>query len=167
MKKFWFILILLLPPGLIVLWAFLPDSGIFGKEFTRSTWWYLVILYIMFGVMFLTGLLLSFLPQLSSRNKKRILKIGRPAKGIVKEIGESSIGTVKINGQPFVSLKVEVDDGMRTPYIVNLETVIPRLSLPAFQPGMEIPLKVDPEDNENVAIDRDKLSNTKNIQEGE
>lgn len=167
MKKFWFILILFLPPGLIVLWAFLPDSGIFGKEFSRSRWWYLVILYIMFGVMFLTGLLLSFLPQLSSRKKKRILKSGRPAKRIVKEIGDSSIGKVKINEQPFVSLKVEVDDGVRTPYIVNLETVIPRLSLPAFQAGKEISLKVVTKDNENVAIDWNKLSNTKNIQEGE
>lgn len=158
MSKFKFILILLLPVVLILVWAFLPDLGLFGEDFNRSTWWYLVILYVLFGVMFISGLLITFLPGLSSRTEKKILKTGRPAKGVIKEIGESRIGTVKINGQPLVNLKLEVDDGMRTPYIVNLEIVIPRLSLPAFQPGLEIPLKVDPGDHRKVAIDWEKLS---------
>lgn len=86
-------------------------------------------------------------------SKRRILRTGRPATAVVKRIGESSQGgVITVNDQPFLNLVLYVDDGVRTPYEISLDTIIPRYALPRFQPGAVIPVKVDPNDPEKVAI---------------
>lgn len=89
-------------------------------------------------------------------NRRRILRTGRPATAVVKRIGESSQGgVITVNDQPYLNLVLEVDDGVRTPYEVSFDTIIPRYAVPQFQPGAVIPVKVDPNDPEKVAIVRD------------
>jgi len=84
---------------------------------------------------------------------KRILSSGRPATAMVKQIGESSVGgTMTINDQPYLNLQLEVRDGSTPPYTVSLDTIIPRSAVPQFQPGAMIPVKVDPNDPMNIAI---------------
>jgi hypothetical protein len=84
---------------------------------------------------------------------RRILRTGRPATAVVKHIGESSQGgVITVNDQPYLNLVLEVNDGARTPYEVSLDTIIPRYAVPQFQPGAMIPVKVDPNDPEQIAI---------------
>ena len=49
------------------------------------------------------------------RETKRILSTGRPARAMVRQIGESSLGgTTTINDQPYLNLQLEVRDGNRS-----------------------------------------------------
>ena len=115
------------------------------------------------GVVFALGVTAAILiPSLKpifsffggSPRTRRILKTGRPAQGTIQSIGESGMGgTTTVNDQPYLGLTLEVDDGYRAPYIVSLDTIIPRAVLPQFQPGAVIPVKVDPEDPQEVRID--------------
>jgi len=84
---------------------------------------------------------------------RRILKYGRPATAVIKSIGESSQGgVITVNDQPYLNLILEVNDGARAPYVVSLDTIIPRFAVPQFQPGAVIAVKVDPNDTEKIAI---------------
>lgn len=86
-------------------------------------------------------------------NTRRILRKGRPATAVVKRIGESSQGgVITVNDQPYLNLVLEVNDGARTPYEVSFDTIIPRYAVPQFQPGAIIPIKIDPNDPEQIAI---------------
>ena len=87
------------------------------------------------------------------RDRNRILKTGRPAKAKIIELGESGRGIVTINDQPFVKLKLEVYDGNKAPYQVEIKTVIARLDVPKFQPGTELAIKIDPQDPNKIAFD--------------
>ena len=62
-------------------------------------------------------------------------------------------GVMTINDQPYLNLKLEVHDEGRTPYPVSLDTIVPRAAVPQFQPGANIPIKIDPDDPQNVVID--------------
>jgi hypothetical protein len=85
--------------------------------------------------------------------RRRILRTGRPATAVVKRIGESSQGgVITVNDQPYLNLVLEVNDGARTPYEVSFDTIIPRYAVPQFQPGALIPIKIDPNDPEQIAI---------------
>jgi len=79
---------------------------------------------------------------------------GLPGRATVVSLGESSGGgTVTINDQPLLSLTLEVDDGFGDPYVVAFETVVPRYAVPRIQPGETIPVKIDPDDRQQVAVD--------------
>lgn len=90
----------------------------------------------------------------TGRASRKILREGRPGAAIIMSIGENSEGgTVTINDQPYLNLKLEIRDGSKDPYMVSIDTVIPRASLPQFQPGAVIPIKIHPTDPQKVAID--------------
>jgi hypothetical protein len=161
MKRFrW--LLTFIPVILVVLWAIIPQTGIFGENFYTSTL-FMVGIFVLTGIIVISTISFFIGPMLSffggSPSTRKILKTGRTAYGIIKGISESSMGgVITVNNQPYVNLKIEVNDGMRAPYIVSLDTIIPRLSVPAFQPGVMIPIKIDLEDHEKIAIDWARLS---------
>ena len=108
--------------------------------------------------MFLTGMYFLLRPVfdifrgMSARAKLRA--VGHPGRATVVSLGgPSGGGTVTINDQPLLSLTLEVDDGFSAPYVVVLETVVPRYALPRVQPEETIPVKIDPNDRQRVAID--------------
>ncbi|UCE26064.1 MAG: hypothetical protein JSW52_06775 [Candidatus Coatesbacteria bacterium] len=89
----------------------------------------------------------------ATRETRRVLATGRPAKAVVKRISESSLGaTVTINDQPYLNLTLEIHDEYSDPYVVSFDTIVPRAEVPQVQPGAEIAVKVDPMDPEKVAI---------------
>ena len=90
---------------------------------------------------------------LGGGERTRILKNGRAAKAKIVKLGESGRGVVTVNDQPFVSIKLEVYDGNKPPYQVEIKTVIARLDVPKFQPGTELAIKIDPNNPEKIAID--------------
>jgi hypothetical protein len=107
--------------------------------------------------MFLTGMFFLMRPVfgvmkgMSDRAKLRAT--GVPGHAIVRSIGESGGGTVTVNDQPLLSLTLEVNDGYGSPYLVSLETIVPRYAIPQVQPGDTIPIKIDPNDPQRIAVD--------------
>ena len=91
---------------------------------------------------------------------KRILKTGSAASATVLSIGESSGGGVMtVNEQPYLNLKLLVEDGRNKPYEVSFDTLIPRTAVPEFQPGAAFKVKVDPNDPKKIVIDTASYSN--------
>ena len=89
-----------------------------------------------------------------SPTERRIRKHGRPARGVVLAVGENSGGgVVTINDQPYLNIRVRVEDGMSAPYETDFDAVIPRTILPQLQPGVVVRLKVDPQDPRRVVFD--------------
>jgi hypothetical protein len=85
---------------------------------------------------------------------RRILQTGYPATATVLQIGESSEGgVVTINEQPYLNLKLLVEDGRHKPYEVGIDALIPRTAIPQFQPGVVFKVKVDPNNPQKVVID--------------
>ncbi len=90
----------------------------------------------------------------SGKKAREILSSGKSATAILVAIGESSQGgTVTINDQPYLNLKLKIDDGYKQPYEVSLDTIVPRYALPQFQPGAAFKVKIDPADPNTVVYD--------------
>lgn len=110
-----------------------------------------VILIVVLSLLPFIGPMFSFFG--GSGETKRILREGRPATGKIISIGESSQGgTITVNDNPYLGISMEVNDGFRTPYVVSVDTIVPRYAIPQYQPGAVLNLMVDKEDNEKVAI---------------
>jgi len=108
----------------------------------------------------LSGTILSFTrkfnnPFLGSGKKaKYILENGIPATATVLYLGENSKGgTVTINDQPYLNIKLKIDDYKNKPYEISFDTVIPRSDVPQFQIGAVFPVKIDPNNPNGVVID--------------
>ncbi|MCP4229468.1 MAG: hypothetical protein GY771_04895 [bacterium] len=68
-------------------------------------------------------------------------------------IGETSEGAnIKINGQPYLRLVLELDDVRGKPYVVDMDTLIPVEAIPQYQPGETINVIVDKDDPKKVVI---------------
>jgi hypothetical protein len=106
---------------------------------------------------FLTALSILLRPVFGAwkgiRDQAKIRAVGVPAQAVVRSIGESSQGTVTVNTQPLLALTLEINDGYGAPYAVSFETIVPRYALPRVQPGDTIPVKIDPNDRQRVAVD--------------
>lgn len=82
----------------------------------------------------------------------KILALGKRATATVIDIIESNLGgTTTINDQPYLNLRLQIDDGQTKPYETSLDTVIPRAALAQFQPGARFTVRVDPE-NPNAVV---------------
>jgi hypothetical protein len=118
--------------------------------------------FIFLGVV-IAALLPLILPSLASffsnpflgsgRAAKRIRATGRRANATVLTIGESSQGVVTVNEQPYLHLKLLIEDGKTNPYEVEFDTIIPRTTVPQFQPGAVFPVKIDPKNSQKVILD--------------
>lgn len=86
--------------------------------------------------------------------ERRIRKYGRPAQGTIIALGENSGGgVVTVNDQPYLNVRVRVEDGVSAPYEADFDAVIPRTLLPQLQPGAVVRLKVDPQNPRKVVFD--------------
>ena len=95
----------------------------------------------------------SLLSKYEKRRKRRIMRGGRPAKARVISIGESGEdGTISINGQPYLRLVLELNDVRGKPYIVDIDTVISKETIPMYQPGATVNVMVDKDDPKKVII---------------
>gem|GEM_PF-592002 len=95
----------------------------------------------------------------SGKKAKYILENGIPATATVLSLGENSKGgTVTINDQPYLNIKLKIDDYKNKPYEISFDTVIPRSDVPQFQIGAFFPVKIDPNDPKVVVIDINALS---------
>ena len=78
------------------------------------------------------------------------LKNGTPAQATILRIWDT--GTT-INDNPVVGFLLEVRPQNLPAYQAESKSMIPRLSIPQFQPGATVPVKIDPQNQSRVALD--------------
>ena len=80
----------------------------------------------------------------------RLAKTGLPGKAVIKEVHDTGI---TINNNPQVKLVLEVKNNLGLVYTATTRTLVSRLNPGMYQPGMTVPVKIDPENENNVVID--------------
>jgi len=102
---------------------------------------------LIFGGMFYLFYRLFFKPMI---NASRLNKVGLPGRARILEVRDTG---VTINNSPQVKLILEVKNSFGQKYTTQCRVLVPRINPGAYMPGMEIPVKIDPKNEMNVAID--------------
>ena len=102
---------------------------------------------IIFGGMFYLFYRLFFKPMI---NASRLQKTGIPGKATILEVRDTG---VTINNNPQVKLILEVKNNFGQKYNAGCRVLVPRINPGAYQPGMEVPVKIDPKNEMNVVLD--------------
>jgi hypothetical protein len=115
---------------------------------TDSTGIYIAVgMLAVFGGMFFLFYKLFFGPMF---NTARLQKVGIPGKATILEIKDTG---VTINNAPQVKLVLEVKNSFGQKYTTTARVLVSRINPFAYQPGMEVPIKIDPKNEKNVALD--------------
>ncbi len=83
-------------------------------------------------------------------NTSRLQKTGLPAVATILEVRDTG---VTVNNNPQVKLVLEVRNNLGHKYTTSCRTMVSRINPFAFQPGMQVRVKVDPKNEQNVVID--------------
>lgn len=160
----------------LVLW------NILGEQITRyigPTGWNIGL--IVFIVLMVVASILPFVGMMvnvfggggynyfwgSGKKAKAVLLNGRSAKATVVGIGEhSGGGTLTVNDQPVLNLKLQIDDDYKQPYETSFDVLIPRSAVPQFQPGAMLAVKIDPENPQNVVFDKEGMGDIQSAPAG-
>ncbi len=102
---------------------------------------------IVFGGMFYLFYRLFFKPMI---NAGRLQKTGIPGTAKILEVRDTGI---TINNNPQVKLMLEVKNNFGQKYNAQCRVLVSRINPNAYMPGMEIPVKIDPKNEQNVVID--------------
>jgi hypothetical protein len=106
-----------------------------------------IAMVVVFGAM--GFLLYKFLWQ-PRFNVRRLQKDGIPGKAKILEVIETNI---TVNNNPQVKLVMELKNKSGEFYNARCKTVVSRKSPVFFQPGKEVKVKIDPDNEKNVIID--------------
>jgi hypothetical protein len=87
---------------------------------------------------------------------KKLSKVGVPATAKIMELRDTG---VTVNNSPQIKLLLEVNSPMGGTYLVETKQIISRLQTSSFQPGAVIPVIVDPNDKNMIALDYGNGSN--------
>jgi hypothetical protein len=102
---------------------------------------------VLFGGMFYLFYRLFFKQLI---NASRLQKTGLPCTAKILEVKDTG---VTINNNPQVKLILEVKNNFGQKYTTQCRVLVPRINPDAYQPGMELPVKIDPKNEMNVVID--------------
>ncbi|MEO6541021.1 MAG: hypothetical protein ABIN74_08535 [Ferruginibacter sp.] len=102
---------------------------------------------LLFGGMFFLFYKLLFAPMILA---SRLRKTGLPGKALIKEVRDTG---VTINNNPQVKLVLEIKNSFGQKYTTTLRTLVSRLQPLIYQPGMTIPVLIDPKDDNKLVID--------------
>lgn len=81
----------------------------------------------------------------------RLQKTGIAARAFIQEVRDTG---VTINNNPQVKLVLEISPPSGKKYTGTLRTLVSRIQPDRFQPGMEIPVLIDPRNEQVVVIDQ-------------
>lgn len=109
--------------------------------------WIATLMLLFFGGMFYLFYRIFFKPMI---NANRLQKTGLPGKAIILEVKDTG---VTINNNPQVKLVLEVKNNFGQKYNAECRVLVSRLNPQAYQPGMEVPVKIDPKNEKNVVLD--------------
>jgi len=90
-------------------------------------------------------------------NAARLRKTGLPGKARILEVRETG---VTINNRPQMKLILEVKNNLGQTYTTHCRVLLSFANPWAYQPGMELPVKIDPKNEKNVVIDTDAGAQT-------
>ncbi len=107
---------------------------------------------LLFAGMFFLFYKLIFGPMLNAR---RLMKEGVSGRAVIKEVRDTG---VTINNSPQVKLILEVKNSFGQKYEATVRTLVSRINPFIYQPGMELPVKIDPKNELNVIIDTSQAS---------
>ncbi|MGH2553234.1 MAG: hypothetical protein ACRDEB_05925 [Chitinophagaceae bacterium] len=102
---------------------------------------------VIFGGMFYLFYRIFFKPMI---NAARLQKKGLPGKATILEVKDTGI---TINNNPQVKLLLEVKNNYGQKYNAQCRVMVSRLNPGMFMPGMEVAVKIDPDNEQNVVID--------------
>ncbi len=102
---------------------------------------------VLFGGMFYLMYRLIFKPMI---NAHRLQKTGIPGKAKILAVKDTG---VTINNNPQVKLTLEVKNSLGQKYTTQCRVLVSRINPGAYQPGMELPVKIDPKNEQNVVLD--------------
>ncbi len=102
---------------------------------------------IVFGGMFFLFYKLFFQQMILA---SRLQKTGLPGKATIKEVHDTG---VTINYSPQVRLVLDVKNSFGQIYTTSVKTLVSRIQPNMYQPGMVVPVKIDPKNEKNVIID--------------
>ncbi len=155
--------------GSILIWVPVVILGVFHEKIIASIGgiWFGILM----GVFAVGAVVLDIFPFFSGgaggyyffwgkgRRARKILESGRLARATLLGIGENSGGgTVTINDDPYLNLKLKINDGSKPPYDVSLDAVVPRYLIPSLQPGVSFPVRADPQDMQVVVYDTNQAA---------
>lgn len=138
-------------------------AGIFGFAVAIASVWVtagsegpIIVggMLLVFGGMFFLFYKLFFGPMF---NNRRLQKTGIPGKARIIEVRDTNI---TINNSPQVKLVVEAKNSFGQKYTATIRTLVSRINPFVYQPGMEIPVKTDPKNEQNMVIDESGGSGT-------
>lgn len=113
----------------------------------KSGIWMGLGMLVIFGGMFYLFYRLFFKPMI---NTARLQKTGLPGTARILEVKDTG---VTINNNPQVKLMLEVKNNFGQKYNTQCRVLVSRINPNAYMPGMEIPVKIDPKNEQNVVID--------------
>ncbi len=106
-----------------------------------------ILMIVVFGGMFYLFYRLFFKPMI---NTARLQKTGLPGKATILEVKDTG---VTINNNPQVKLMLEVKNSYGQKYNTQCRVLVSRINPNMFMPGMEVPVLIDPKNEQNVVID--------------
>jgi hypothetical protein len=80
---------------------------------------------------------------------KEILQNGIPAQATIRNVWQT--GTY-VNYNPQLGMQLEVQPPTGTPYMAQVNAVVPMVNIPQFQPGVVVPVKIHPTDPSKVEL---------------
>ncbi|MBM7841582.1 hypothetical protein [Herpetosiphon giganteus] len=102
----------------------------------------------MIGSFVFAIVLFAILRRVYGPNKK-LLQQGLPGQARIINVYETGL---RINRNPQIGLVLEIS-GPLGQYQTETKAVIPMISIPQFQPGAVLPIKIDPSNRNNIALD--------------
>ncbi|MFD3165975.1 hypothetical protein [Herpetosiphon sp. NSE202] len=102
----------------------------------------------MIGSFVFAFVLIIILPRAFGPNKK-LLQQGLPGQARIINVYQTGL---RINRNPQIGLVLEIN-GPLGQYQTETKAVIPMISIPQFQPGAVLPIKIDPNNRNNIALD--------------
>ena len=83
-------------------------------------------------------------------NTARLQKTGIPGRARILEVKDTG---VTINNHPQVKLVLEVKNSFGQTYTTQCRVLVSRINPGMYQPGMEVAVKIDPKNEQNVTLD--------------
>lgn len=80
---------------------------------------------------------------------REILQSGIPAQATIRQVWQT--GTF-VNYNPQIGMQLEVQPPTGTPYLAQVNAVVPMVNIPQFQPGVVVPVKIHPTDPSKVEL---------------
>ena len=86
---------------------------------------------------------------INNAERKKILKIGKSAKGTIISIKQTGM---YVNQQPEILINIKVEPEGEPAFEAKIKKIVSLLSIPQIQPGQTVTVKYDPNNHSKIAL---------------